>query len=110
MLIERAAEIRVLLCHEFGGLSPYDRIGTPRFPAGKALGNDAGNSPGKVFPEALFEGLPLVLGQSVDKRHDGGFLAGIVCLASLRCLYLPLQALAFGFSLGFTGLDLLFRE
>lgn len=39
----------------------YDWIGTPRFSAGKTLGDDAGNSPGKMLPESPFEGLALFL-------------------------------------------------
>ena len=60
-----------------------------------------------MLPKSLFEGFPLVLRQSVDKRHDGGFFAGTVCLASLRCLGLVLLAFPFGLPLGFAGLGLL---
>ncbi len=60
-----------------------------------------------MFPEVGFQYLPLVLRQSVDKRHDGGFFAGTVRLASLRCLGLLLLAFPFGLPLVFAGLGLL---
>ncbi len=63
-----------------------------------------------MFPEPRFQGLPFLLRQSVDKRHDGGFLAGSVRFASLHCLYLLIPALAFGLSLVFAGLGLLLGE
>lgn len=84
------------ICERFAS---YDRIGAPRFPASKSFGDHGRDGSRKVFPKALFEGLPLVFGQSVDKRHDFSFLAGSVRLASLRCLYLVIQALAFGLPL-----------
>lgn len=54
--------------------------------------------------------MPLVLRQSVDKCHDGGFFSGSVRLASLRCLYLVNQALAFGPPLVLAGLGLFLGE
>lgn len=77
---------------------------------GKSFCDDGGNSSREVLPKALFEGFPFFLRQSVDKRHDGGFLAGTVRLASLRCLGLLILALAFSLPLVFTGLGLLFGE
>lgn len=48
---------------------PYDRIGAPRFPASKPLGDYGGDGSGKVLPESLFQGLPLLLRQSVDANE-----------------------------------------
>ncbi|CCG40014.1 hypothetical protein PHAMO_170073 [Magnetospirillum molischianum DSM 120] len=71
-----------------------DRIGAPRLPPLESCGNNGGDSSGEVIPEALLEGLALVVRQSVDKCHEDGFLAGTACLASVRRLGLKFFALA----------------
>lgn len=63
-----------------------------------------------MLSESRFQRLPLFIRQPIDNRHDGGFLAGSVCLASIRCHCLLILALQFIRSLGFAGLSLLLGE